>query len=59
MEVLHVFLCGKRVGTLESDKGRLFFTYDDDYRKQHDAIALSYSLPLENKEHRECRLIFL
>lgn len=52
MEVLHVFLCGKRVGTLESDKGRLFFTYDDDYRKQHDAIALSYSLPLEQKEHR-------
>lgn len=46
MEELYVYLYGQRVGSLYTDKGKLTFAYDEQYVNQHNAEALSYSLPL-------------
>lgn len=47
MEQLDVFLLGERVGVLESDRGNLSFRYLPEYLKRADAVAISYSLPLQ------------
>ena len=49
MEQLDVFLLGERVGVLESDRGNLSFRYLPEYLKQADAVAISYSLPLQSE----------
>ena len=49
MEQLDVFLLGKHVGVLESDRGNLSFRYLPEYLKQADAVAISYSLPLQSE----------
>ena len=49
MERLDVFLLGQRVGELESDRGNLSFRYLPEYLKQADAVAISYSLPLQSE----------
>ena len=47
MERLDVFLLGQRVGVLESDRGSLSFRYLPEYLRKNDAVAISYSLPLQ------------
>ncbi len=48
-----VTLLGDReVGRIRNDaRGRLTFTYDDDWRRSEDAYPLSLSMPLAAKEH--------
>ena len=48
MEKLDVFLLGKRVGVLESDRGKLTFHYLPEYLRKTNAAAISYSLPLQS-----------
>ena len=49
MEKLDVFLLGEHVGVLESDRGNLFFRYLPDYLRKANAVAISYSLPLQSE----------
>jgi len=49
MEKLDVFLLGKRVGVLESDRGKLTFHYLPEYLRKTNAAAISYSLPLQSE----------
>ncbi|MBR1982197.1 MAG: HipA N-terminal domain-containing protein, partial [Akkermansia sp.] len=51
MEQLHVYLRGERVGTLMSDKGRLFFEYEPAYLQSPGATALAYTMPLREQPY--------
>ena len=46
MEALNVYLRGRCIGALISDKGRLSFNYAAAYLSQPDSEALSYTMPL-------------
>lgn len=46
MQTLYVYLRGKRIGLLCSDKGRLSFRYDADYVSSGIGEAISYTLPV-------------
>jgi serine/threonine-protein kinase HipA len=49
---LVTLLGGKEVGRVRNDaRGRLTFTYDDDWRRSEDAYPLSLSMPLAAREH--------
>ena len=49
---LVALLSGREVGRAQRDKrGRLSFTYDDDWRNTRGAYPLSVSMPLAAKEH--------
>lgn len=52
MTELFVLINGSMAGRVYADRrGRLKFTYDDDWRNSRDAIPLSLSLPLATKHH--------
>ena len=46
---LYVFLFDMRVGTLQSEQGKLCFTYDPQWLNQTQARALSLALPLQTE----------
>lgn len=52
METLNVYLKGIRVGTLCTDKGRLSFTYDEQYLSNPQAEPLAYTLPLDSATYQ-------
>lgn len=52
METLNVYLKGIKAGTLVSDKGRLSFTYDEQYLSNPAAAPLAYSLPLASPPYQ-------
>lgn len=47
MEILNVYLLGQHVGTLSVEQGKLAFRYLPEYLQEKDAVAISYSLPLQ------------
>lgn len=51
MDKLMVFMDGRQMGRLTQKKGRLAFTYSDDWRGAEDAYPLSTSMPLISKDH--------
>jgi serine/threonine-protein kinase HipA len=52
MTELLVLINGRLAGRATADgRGRLGFTYDDDWQNRRDAIPLSLSLPLANTHH--------
>lgn len=52
MTELLVLINGRLAGRASADgRGRLGFTYDDDWQNRRDAIPLSLSLPLANTHH--------
>ena len=48
MERLNVFLLGKHVGVLSSERGRMTFRYLPEYAASQDAIPLSHTMPLQD-----------
>lgn len=50
---LIVLLYGRKIGRVEMNRnGRLFFTYDRNWRAREDAVPLSVSMPLAVAEHQ-------
>ena len=58
---LNVFFADKKAGVLESTDNRgVIFVYDNDYLEDKNSVALSVSLPLQEKEfsQKECMPFF-
>ena len=51
MDILYVYLCGKKAGVLSSDKGRLTFAYDESYLATPEALPLAYTMPLQRERY--------
>jgi serine/threonine-protein kinase HipA len=49
---LIVLLNARKIGRVEMNRrGRLFFTYDENWSGRRDAVPLSVSMPLAVTEH--------
>ena len=53
MPTLNVYLHGRKVGTLDSDNGRLSFRYDQEYSISATPEPLSFSLPIRKEAFPE------
>ena len=53
MPTLNVYLHGRKVGTLDSDNGRLSFRYDQEYSMSATPEPLSFSLPIRKEAYPE------